>query len=115
MGDLHIGRGPALREEVLEAAGLKPRALSVVPAWEEAQRVAIEERVAAVLLWRRRGLGRWIPRGLRSALPSVRRLVDAKIPVLAVSGNHDTRVLRASPKRSPSFASSAGPGDGSRR
>lgn len=94
VGDLHIGREPALREDVLEAAGLKPRALSVVPAWEEAQRVAIEERVAAVLL-----AGDVVDSddGFLAAYgplsQGVRRLVDAKIPVLAVSGNHDTRVL----------------------
>ena len=116
VGDLHIGREPALREEVLEAAGLKPRALSVVPAWEEAQRVAIEERVAAVLL---AGdvvdsddgfLAAYGPLSQGVRQWSTRRSPCSRCPATTTRGSS-----RASPTRSPSFVSSAGTGDGSRR
>lgn len=100
IGDIHLGRLPVR----LAPAGLDPRALSPAEAWRAAVDLAIEERVAAVVLAgdvvdderdRFEAYGH-LERG-------VRRLVEAGITVAGVAGNHDGLVLPRLSRRLPAF------------
>lgn len=91
VGDMHLGRRPTRlpRQRTLDPAELGPEV-----AWERAVDVALDRRVAAVLL-----AGDVVERiedrfHAFSALErGVARLVDGGIRVIAVVGNHDVEAL----------------------
>lgn len=95
IGDVHLGRRPSrLPVEALAEHGLSPRDLGPAAALAGAVRWAIAERVHAVVL-----LGDVVEdeHHFLEAYPALRdaakALVDARIELFAVVGNHDTEVL----------------------
>jgi predicted phosphodiesterase len=99
---MHLGRQPGLPDVVLLASELGPKELSVRPVWEETVAQARSLKVAAVLL-----AGDVVDSddGFMAAYQplaaGVRKLVEAGISVIAVSGNHDTEVLPRLAKEIP--------------
>lgn len=89
--DIHLGRQPSRLPAALadRAAALRPAA-----AWRRLVDLALEERVDALLL-----AGDVVDRdddffeAFADLRAGAERLATARIPVLAVAGNHDTRVL----------------------
>lgn len=88
-GDVHLGRRPTRIPEGIDAGSLGPRT-----AWQAIVASAIERKVDAVVL-----TGDVADASNRfyeafSVLQSgIEQLVEAKIPIVAVSGNHDFDVL----------------------
>ncbi len=91
VGDIHLGRLPvALPEDLLPVQ----RELGPEVAWQRAVDEAIAREVDGVLLAGdvvERSRDFFVAYGQLKA--GVERLAEAGIPVLAVTGNHDTRVL----------------------
>lgn len=91
IGDLHLGRPPAAVPESLraDAEDFGPAA-----AWTRCVEDALQRRVDAVLM-----AGDLVDQerdffvGYDQLKRGIERLLEAGIPVLAVAGNHDTRVL----------------------
>ena len=98
-GDVHLGRRPVRIPE-----GLGARALGPDRAWRRFVDAAIESQLEAVVL-----TGDAVDQSNRfyeafSDLQSgVRRLVEAEIPIFAVSGNHDFNVLPRLADQMPGF------------
>jgi len=98
-GDVHLGRRPTRIPEGIEARTLGPRG-----AWQAIVASAIELNVDAVVL-----TGDVVDESNRfyeafSVLQSgIQRLVEAKIPIIAVSGNHDFEVLPRLADQFPEF------------
>jgi DNA repair exonuclease SbcCD nuclease subunit len=94
IGDVHLGTRPGSLPEGLDREGVDPRALTPEAALLTAVERAIEERVDAVLF-----AGDVVEstnarfEALRPLELAVRRLLAAKIRVLAVAGNHDVEAL----------------------
>ncbi len=94
IGDVHLGTRPGSLPDGLDGEGVDPRALTPEAALETAIERAIEERVDAVLF-----AGDVVEstnarfEALRPLESAVHRLLDAKIRVLAVAGNHDVEAL----------------------
>lgn len=103
VGDMHLGREPGrVPEEVLRETGLKRSSLAASAAWAAAVQEARQLKVAAVLL-----AGDLVDSddGFLAACgpleKGVAALIDEGIAVVAVAGNHDTRVLPRLAKRLP--------------
>ena len=98
-GDVHLGRRPTRIPEGIDASPLGPRA-----AWEAIVASAIERNVDAVVL-----TGDVVHENNRfyEAFPvlqsGIGQLVDVKIPIIAVSGNHDFDVLPRLADQFPEF------------
>ena len=98
-GDVHLGRRPTRIPEGIEAGTLGPRG-----AWQAIVASAIELNVDAVVL-----TGDMVDESNRfyeafSVLQSgIEQLVEVKIPVIAVSGNHDFEVLARLADQFPEF------------
>jgi len=95
VGDVHLGRRPSRLPDGLELEhGISPRELDPRAAWRSVVRVAIERRVDAVLL---AGDVVESDNGFLEAYGALRaglaELEHARVPVLAVAGNHDVEVL----------------------
>lgn len=95
VGDLHLGRLPARVPQGAAGDGLPPAAeLGPGAAWRRACEEAIARGVAAVVLAGDVVHGaNDVFKGAAELNDGLRRLADAGIRVLAVAGNHDTRVL----------------------
>ena len=98
-GDVHLGRRPTRIPEGIEARPLGPRG-----AWQAIVASAIERNVDAVVL-----TGDVVDESNRfyeafSVLQSgIEKLVEMKIPIVAVSGNHDFEVLPRLADQFPEF------------
>ena len=98
-GDMHLGRRPTQIPEDADLHALRPTAT-----WHSFVSTAVELRVDAVVL-----TGDVVDESNKfyeafSALQSgIERLVNAGIPVLAVSGNHDFDVLPRLVDQIPNF------------
>ena len=91
VGDIHLGRRPS---RIPGDFPLTPAELSPAVAWRSSCDLAVEEKVAAVLL-----AGDVVEserdffEGFRELKAGVDRLTTAGIQVIAVAGNHDVEVL----------------------
>jgi len=98
-GDVHLGRGPTRIPEGIEASNLGPRTV-----WQAIVASAIDLKVDAVVL-----TGDVVNEsngfyeGFSVLQSGVEQLVEAKIPIVAVSGNHDFDVLARLADQFPEF------------
>lgn len=94
IGDVHLGTQPSSLPENLDEAGLTVRGLGPEATLARAVDLAIRDHVDAVLF-----AGDVVEstnarfEALRPLEAAVHRLYEAKIPVLAVAGNHDVEAL----------------------
>ncbi len=103
VGDIHLGRRPS-RVPDLSDHGVNSGDLTPVAAWRRVVDIAIEQRVAAVVL-----AGDVVEadnqffEAYGPLQAGVQRLVAAGIPVVAVAGNHDVQVLPRLADEIPGF------------
>jgi exonuclease SbcD len=97
VGDMHLGRRASrIPDNAWDLGGFKPADLSPLGAWRRVVETAIEKQVQAVAL-----AGDLVHQDddlfeARAHLErGIRQLNEAGIAVVAVAGNHDTRVLPA--------------------
>ena len=97
VGDMHLGRRASrIPENAWDMGGFKPADLSPLGAWRRVVKTAVERKVQAVAL-----AGDLVHQDddlfeARAHLErGIRQLNEAGIAVVAVAGNHDTRVLPA--------------------
>ncbi len=94
IGDVHLGRRPAGLPADLAELGVPPEELTPAAAWGRAVNLALERRVACVLLTGDvvESDNHWFE-AYHPLEKGVRRLVDAGVGVYAVAGNHDVEAL----------------------
>ncbi len=104
VGDVHLGRRPGRVPPDLARDGVEPAALTPRAAFERVVREAQDRRVSAVVF-----LGDVVDdeehylEAYSVLERGVRELVDARIEVVAVAGNHDVRALPKLADEVPGF------------
>lgn len=94
IGDIHIGRRPEALWSTFEDLPLRAHEVSPKSAWTAAINYALERKVRAVVLTGDLIDGEaHLIEAYQSVLQSARRLEKAGIPLIAVAGNHDAKLL----------------------